>query len=45
MYEIIEDTQLDTKFIKHTDENGNERFIPFDEGNADYQAYLAATGK
>lgn len=27
--------------IKRIDENAQEAFIPLDEGNADYQAYLA----
>ena len=28
--------------IKATDENGVTSWIPLDQGNADYQAYLAA---
>lgn len=29
-------------FIKRTNEDGTESFIPLDEANADYQAYLAS---
>ena len=39
-YEIIENTILDSKVILRTDTAGNEWFIPLDEGNSDYQAYL-----
>lgn len=28
--------------IKQTDDDGNVSFIPVDEANADYQAYLAS---
>lgn len=37
IYEIIENG-----FIKRTDEQGKEWFIPTDESNSDYQAYLAS---
>lgn len=34
-YEVLE-----TGYIKRTDENGAELFIPKDPANSDYQAYL-----
>lgn len=40
-YEIINVLQYTT--IKKTDVDGTEWFIPFDEGNADYQQYLVDT--
>lgn len=44
MYEIVEvggsKTEEPTKVIKKTDENGQEFWIPMDEANSDYQAYL-----
>lgn len=30
------------EFIKRTDEEGNEAWIPSDPANSDYQIYLAA---
>jgi hypothetical protein len=39
-YEIIE-SELGGKYIRW-DDDGVIRFIPFDESNADYQAYLAS---
>ena len=42
-YELI--TEVSTgqsyTFVKRTDKNGNESFIPTDPANSDYQAYLA----
>lgn len=35
VYEVLENG-----YIKRTDEDGKEWFIPNDEGNSDYQAYL-----
>ena len=40
-YEILTDDYSKTQIIKATDENGQEFFIPMDEGNSDYQAYMA----
>ena len=39
-YEIIE-IEGRNSVIQATDENGLIRFIPMDESNSDYQAYLA----
>ena len=39
VYEEITD-ELGGKMIKRTDENGLVAWIPLDEGNSDYQAYL-----
>lgn len=39
-YEVIEHDLIPYRSIKRTDENGEVSFIPFDEANADYQAYL-----
>lgn len=41
-YEVIEHDLINYKSIKRTDENGEVSFIPFDETNSDYQAYLAS---
>ena len=38
-YELIQ-TQVDGEVIKRIDADGNEAWIPTDEGNSDYQAYL-----
>lgn len=38
-YEIIEN-ELGGKVIKRTDKDGHVWWIPFDEGNSDYQWYL-----
>lgn len=38
MYELIE--QPDGKIIKRNNENGTITWIPMDEANSDYQAYL-----
>ena len=37
-YEVIE--KEDTVFIKRTNNDGTESWIPADPANADYQAYL-----
>jgi hypothetical protein len=39
-YEIIKTTFGDADIIKRTDEDGSIWWIPTDEGNSDYQAYL-----
>jgi hypothetical protein len=39
MYEIV--NVLDSQVITRTDDDGKVWFIPFDEANSDYQAYLA----
>jgi hypothetical protein len=39
-YQVIKNEFGST--IKATDENGKEFWIPVDEGNSDYQAYLQA---
>ena len=39
-YEVLE-----TGYIKRTDENGLELFIPNDSKNSDYQAYLVSLKK
>ncbi len=39
IYEVCEDA-LGDKYIKGTLKDGKELFIPFDEGNSDYQRYL-----
>ena len=41
VYEEITD-ELGGKMIKRTDENGLVAWIPLDEDNSDYQAYLAS---
>jgi hypothetical protein len=33
-------SEFGSKFVKRTDINGIESYIPSDEGNSDYQAYL-----
>jgi hypothetical protein len=38
-YEVIE-ADFGVKVIKRTDESENTTWIPLDEANADYQAYL-----
>jgi hypothetical protein len=38
-YEVITNDQQ-SKVIKRTDDEGVETWIPFDDANADYQAYL-----
>ena len=38
-YEVIT-SDLGGEVIKRTDENGLETWIPKDEANSDYQAYL-----
>lgn len=41
MYELIELRSSPGEFvIKKTDEDGTEFWIPMDENNSDYQAYL-----
>jgi hypothetical protein len=40
-YEEITD-DFGSKIIKRTDETGFVAWIPMDEGNSDYQAYLAS---
>lgn len=45
IYEVITNTRPDgivDRCIKATLPDGKEMFIPFDEGNSDYQAYLAS---
>jgi hypothetical protein len=37
-YEVVEN--LLSSVLKRTDENGEIAWIPFDEGNSDYQRYL-----
>jgi len=39
MYEIIEN-ELGNKVIKKTEKDNQVFWIPFDEGNSDYQRYL-----
>jgi hypothetical protein len=39
-YEIYE-TQMKDMYVKKTDDNGLETYIPCDPANSDYQAYLA----
>jgi hypothetical protein len=39
-YEIVKSNINDDTFIKRTDEDGKEWFIPPDPANSDYQAYL-----
>ena len=41
-YEIVE--SLGEEFIRAVKDDGNILLIPIDEGNADYQQYLADTG-
>ena len=38
-YEVIENP-LSGQSLKRTDEDGTVWWIPMDEGNSDYQAYL-----
>jgi len=40
IYEVYP-TLNGSNYIKKTDENGSEWFIPSDPANSDYQAYLA----
>lgn len=40
MYEYEEVTELGSKMIKRTDENGSVAWIPLDPANSDYQRYL-----
>jgi hypothetical protein len=42
-YEVIEN--YNGQVIKRTDSEGDEAWIPFDENNSDYQAYLAEIKK
>ena len=39
IYEIVLDS-YGQEFVKRTDEDGKVWFIPKDESNSDYQAYL-----
>jgi hypothetical protein len=39
-YEVIISEITNVKSIKRTDEDGTVWWIPTDEGNSDYQAYL-----
>jgi hypothetical protein len=39
IYEIL-DIPNGGQVLKKTEDNGQEWFIPLDEGNSDYQAYL-----
>lgn len=41
IYEIIKRSENDQGVIKKIDDTGFVQFIPMDEANADYQAYLA----
>jgi hypothetical protein len=41
LYEVIIDKETNRTTIKRTDLDGKEWFIPTDESNSDYQAYLA----
>ena len=43
MYEVIisENKTMKSEIIKFTGEDGTELWIPIDEANVDYQAYLA----
>ena len=40
MYDYEEVTELGSKMIKRTDQNGSVAWIPLDPANSDYQAYL-----
>jgi intergrase/recombinase len=40
LYEVIIDEETNRTTIKRTDLDGKEWFIPTDESNSDYQAYL-----
>ena len=40
VYEVIEETMTMAHQIKRTDPDGSVWFIPFNESNSDYQAYL-----
>ena len=39
-YEIVVDSLTSKEVIKRINEDNSESWIPKDEGNADYQAYL-----
>jgi len=39
-YKEIEITELNTKWIERTNEDGSVSVIPIDPGNSDYQRYL-----
>ena len=41
-YEIEIGELSKVEVLKRTDENGRVSFIPMDEANSDYQAYLAS---
>jgi len=41
IYELIE-TPMGEQQVKRTNEDGSESWIPIDESNADYIAYLAS---
>jgi len=41
-YEVIISELNSSKSIKRTDSDGNQAWIPIDEANSDYQAYLAS---
>ena len=40
MYELIEATETRPAILIRHNDDGTDTFIPFDEGNADYQRYL-----
>ena len=39
-YKEVEISELNTKWIEQTNEDGFVSIIPIDEGNSDYQRYL-----
>jgi hypothetical protein len=39
-YEIVKDERTDAEILKRTDTDGKIWWIPMDESNSDYQAYL-----
>ena len=44
-YELKKGTEFSSDVLVATDDNGEMLFIPINEGNSDYQAYLADEAK
>jgi hypothetical protein len=44
-YEIVISELSGSQIIKRINEDGSESWIPQDEGNSDYQAYLASSNE
>ena len=40
MYELIEETEIMPSLLIRHNEDGTDTYIPLDETNSDYQAYL-----